>query len=129
MANKKTLLSAAAVAATMTAQTATEITDETAGKLTLSAHAKQLFNSVPFDAADRGKAFRKTILTTLMAEHPGTSIASAAGAYNQAKKAAQTADPVKWAALGREEGKNNGGPRKSSAPVTETQGEAETATA
>lgn len=138
MANKKSVLSAAAVAASMSATTVAEHSVSTAdaakaetGKVTLSARAKQLFETTEFDAGDRGKAFRKTILTTLQAEFPDTTIASAAGAYNQAKHAAVKANPTKWAALGREEGKNNGGPRKRATPVDATEqaevGEAVTA--
>lgn len=123
MANKKI---AATAVASMTAAAETTAVAEAAPKKTLSNRAKELFATMQFDAADRGKAFRKTILTTLMAEFPGTTIASAAGAYNNAKAAAQKAEPEKYADLGREPGKNNGGPKKR---VSETETASETAAA
>lgn len=130
MANKK--VTAAAVAASMSATTVAEQSGDVAApapkKLTLSGRAKELFKTTPIDVEARGKQFRKTILTTLMSEVPGTSIASAAGAYNNAKTEAQKADPEKYACLGREPGKNNGGPKKRTTVPAEAEA-TETATA
>lgn len=110
MAGKK---SAVAVAAAMAAGAEVNAEAQAAPKkVTLSARAAELFKSTPIDTEARGKAFRKTILTTLMSEFPGCSIASAAGAYNNAKTKAQQEDPKKYEMLGREPGKNNGGPKK-----------------
>lgn len=130
------LATTSAVAAPGVAATALPATDAAPAaapvvtvKKTLSERAKALFETTPIDVADRGRAFRKTILQTLMAEFPGTTIASAAGAYNNAKTAAQKANPTKFENLGREPGKNNGGPKKRPAAETEVAAEAESATA
>lgn len=125
MAGKKSAATVVAAAMATTAVTAEQTPDSSAGapkKVTLSALAKELFKTTPIDTEARGKQFRKTILTKLMAEVPGTTIASAAGAYNNAKTAAQKAEPEKYACLGREPGKNNGGPKKreTAVAVTET---------
>lgn len=135
MAGKQKITAAAAIAAAGTtavaehpAAPATAAT-EAPKKVTLSGRAKELFLTTPIDVETRGRAFRKTILDTLQKEIPGTSIASAAGAYNNAKTEAQKANPEKFACLGREPGKNNGGPKKRPAPATESAETAETATA
>ena len=91
-----------------------------ASKVSQITRAKALFNELKGVFTQHGgRVFRKQILTTLVAEYK-CSVNSAAGAYNAAKKSAQASEPKFWEALGRPEGKNNGGAKKKSAPVAET---------
>ena len=118
MSNKKTAI---AVAATVAAEATTAVAavTETAPVTaapkakTAAARCAELFQTTPYSAADRGRAFRKVILTTLQQEF-GATIASAASTYNAVKaKVLKTEEgKAKFQDIGRPADKNNGGPKK-----------------